>query len=130
MDVRARPNWFADRNRVTLYPEMVRLPEGSGPKTNNVNHTITVAAEIPKGGAEAVLVCLGGDTAGWSPYVRDRHLVYHYNWFDLERYEVIWTKVVPEGKVELRLEFEIESEKPGAPRPRACSLTEKRQAKD
>ena len=112
-DVSLRPSFFYGRKHVTFYPGMVRLPEGSAPKTHNVTHTITVDAEVPKGGAEGVLVCLGGDTGGWSLYVQDGKLVYHYNWFDMERYEVVSTAPVPEGKVELKCEFANETEVPG-----------------
>lgn len=88
--VSLRPSYFCGRDSVTFYEGMVRLPEGSAPKTHNLTHTIAVATEIPDGGAEGVLVCLGGDTAGWTLYIRDDgHLVYHYNWFDMERYDVV-----------------------------------------
>lgn len=114
-DVTLRPSYFYGRKEVTFYPGMMRLPEGSAPKTHNITHTITVNAEIPKGGAEGVLVCLGGDTAGWSLYVQDGKLVYHYNWFDMERYEIVSTSPVPEGKVELKCEFTNETNIPGGP---------------
>ena len=115
LDVRARPSYFYGRNDVTFYPGMVRLPEGSAPKTHNITHVITVDAHIPQGGAEGVLVCLGGDTAGWSLYVKDGRLVYHYNWFDVERYEVASDIPVPEGRVTLRMEFVNEGAIPGGP---------------
>ena len=114
-DVSLRPSYFYGRKSVTLYPGMIRLPEGSAPKTHNVTHTITVDARIPKGGAEGVLVCLGGDTAGWSLFMMDGKLVYHYNWFDMERYEVVSRRKVPAGKVELRCHFENETDVPGGP---------------
>ena len=95
---------------------MTRLPEGSAPKTHNITHTITVDAEIPDDGAEGVLVSMGGDTAGWTLYVRDDgKLVYHYNWFDMERYQVVSDGEVPTGPVELRCEFVNESDVPGGP---------------
>ena len=95
---------------------MERLPEGSAPKTHNVTHSITVDAEIPEGGAEGVLIAVGGDTAGWTFYVRDDgKLVYHYNWFDMERYEVVSDRTVPEGPVSLRCEFVNETQVPGGP---------------
>jgi arylsulfatase len=114
-DVSLRPSYFYGRKSVTLYPGMIRLPEGSAPKTHNVTHTITVNARIPKEGAEGVLVCLGGDTAGWSLFMMDGKLVYHYNWFDMERYEVVSRRKVPAGKVELRCHFENETAIPGGP---------------
>ena len=115
-DVTLRPSYFYGRDSVTFYPGMIRLPEGSAPKTHNVTHTITVDAEIPEGGAEGVLVCLGGDTAGWTLYIRDDgKLVYHYNWFDMERYEVVSDRKVPTGSVVLRCEFLNETQIPGGP---------------
>ena len=115
-DVTLRPSYFYGRESVTFYPGMIRLPEGSAPKTHNITHTITVDVEIPKDGAEGVLVCLGGDTAGWTLYVReDGKLVYHYNFFDMERYEVVSDSKVPTGSVVLRCEFVNESQVSGGP---------------
>jgi arylsulfatase len=115
-DVRLRPSYFYGRESVTFYPGMVRLSEGSAPMTHNITHTITVDAEIPDDGAEGVLVCLGGDTAGWTLYVRgDGRLVYHYNWFDMERYEVVSDRAVPTGAVNIRCEFLNGSKVPGGP---------------
>jgi hypothetical protein len=64
-----------------------------------------VFATIPEGGAEGVLVCVGGDWSGWSLFVEDQHLHYHYNWHDLERYDVIAEHPLPPGDLEIRLEF-------------------------
>jgi arylsulfatase A-like enzyme len=115
-DVSLRPSYFHGRDSVTFYPGMVRLPEGSAPKTHNITHTITVDCVLPDSGAEGVLVCLGGDTAGWTLYIRDDgHLVYHYNWFGMERYEVVSDRAVPTGPVQLRCEFVNESNVPGGP---------------
>lgn len=114
-DVTLRPNYFYGRKSVTFYPGMVRLPEGSAPKLNNISHTITVKAEVPKDGAEGVLVCLGGDVGGWSLYMNRGRLVYHYNWFDMARYEVVSTQPVPAGDVELKARFINESDVLGGP---------------
>ena len=115
MDSTLRPSFFAGRNEITLFPGMGRLPEGSAPKTINVNHAIAVSVEIPADGAEGVLVCIGGDSAGWSLFVEDNRLRYHYNWFTLERYDVIADAPLPRGTVILRMEFECQTERPGGP---------------
>ena len=46
---------------------------------------------------------MGGDTGGWTVYMRDGKLVYHYNWFDISRYDVVSETDVPSGKVELKV---------------------------
>src|SRR4029079_16932917 len=65
-DVPLRPSHYSGRRELTFFPGMVRLPEGSAPRFPNVSHTITVRAEIPEEGAEGVLMCMGGDMAGWT----------------------------------------------------------------
>jgi arylsulfatase len=116
LDATLRPSFFSGRNEITLFPGMGRLPEGSGPKTSNVDHAIDVVAEIAEVGAEGVLVCVGGDSAGWTLFVDDDRLRYHYNWFTLERYDVVASAPLPRGKVVLRMEFECETpETPGGP---------------
>jgi arylsulfatase len=113
LDATLRPGLFDGRHEITLLPGMGRLPEGSAPKTNNVDHAIDVIAEIPEQGAEGVLVCLGGDSAGWSLFVEGDRLRYHYNWFTLERYDVVADSPLPRGRVRLRLELECKT--PGTP---------------
>lgn len=103
-DVSHRPGFFKGRNAITLSPGITRLPEGSAPTTNNVNHAITLAVDIPDLGAEGVLICMGGDWAGWSLFVDGDRLRYHYNWYDTERYDVIADAPMPRGRVDIRLE--------------------------
>lgn len=115
LDVTLRPSFFYGRKHVVFYPGMVRLPEGSAPKTSSVSHLITVDAVIPKNGAEGVLTCIGGDTSGWTLYIEDRKLKYHYNYFDVERYDVVSSEDVPEGEVELQAQVICETPTPGGP---------------
>jgi arylsulfatase len=116
LDATLRPSYFAGRTEVTLFPGMGRLPEGSAPKTANVDHDIEVIADVPENGAEGVLICLGGDSAGWSLFVDGDRLRYHYNWFTLERYDVVADTPLPRGKVVLRMQFECETaQTPGGP---------------
>jgi arylsulfatase len=116
MDATLRPSFFGGRKEITLFPGMGRLPEGSAPKTANVNHSMDVVVETSEDGAEGVLVCLGGDSAGWSLFVEGDRLKYHYNWFTLERYDVVAESPLPRGRVVLRMEFECETpDTPGGP---------------
>lgn len=115
-DPSLRPGHFAGRDELTLYPGMTRLPEGSAPRFSNVDHAITVLAELAED-SRGVLICMGGDMAGWTLFVDDdRRLRYHYNWFTVERYDVISEQPLPTGRVALRLEFRCEDpERRGGP---------------
>jgi arylsulfatase len=104
-DSSLRPGFFTGRTDIALHPGLVRLPEGSAPRTHNIDHTIVATLDIPETGAEGVLVCMGGDWAGWSLFVDGDRLRYHYNWYDLERYDVTADSPLPRGRVEIRMEF-------------------------
>jgi arylsulfatase A-like enzyme len=104
-DPSLRPGFFTGRTRLVLDPGLVRLPEGSAPRTANVDHVLTVTAELPESGAEGVLACMGGDCSGWTLFVDGGRLRYHYNRFDYDRYDVVSDAPLPSGRVELRLEF-------------------------
>ena len=105
MDTALRPGFFTGRRQIELHPGLVRLPEGSAPRTHNIDHTIVATLDIPDIGAEGVLVCMGGDWAGWSLFVDGDRLRYHYNWYDLERYDITADSPLPRGLVEVRMEF-------------------------
>jgi arylsulfatase A-like enzyme len=115
-DPSLRPGHFANRTELTFYPGMTRLPEGSAPRFANVDHTVTVFAELAAD-SRGVLICMGGDMAGWTMFVDDdRRLRYHYNWFTLERYDAGSEDPLPIGRVELRLEFRCDDpQRRGAP---------------
>jgi len=62
-----------------------------------------------------VIVCAGGDSAGWSLYVLNRRLVYHYNFFNIERTEAISNRELPVGDIEVTVRFASQTATPGGP---------------
>jgi arylsulfatase A-like enzyme len=112
-DPRLRPSYFYGRDDIVFHPGMIRLPEGSAPKTTNADHTVTAQVTIPDGGAEGVLICVGGDIGGWSLHVQDGRLTYHYNWFDMIRTEIAADAPLTPGDHTLQYAFENATEVPG-----------------
>src|SRR5262249_1519072 len=115
LDVTLRPGYFTGRETVTFYPGMTRLPEGSGPKLVGVPFTLTAPVEIPKGGAEGGIFALGGDAAGWSLFMWDGKVRFHYNFFAIRRYDFISTKALTPGKHTIEVQFTPDTPAPGAP---------------
>lgn len=115
MDVTLRPSFFAGRKEVTFYPGMTRLPEGSGPKLVGVPFTLTAPIEVPRGGAEGVIFALGGDAAGWSLFMWEGKVRFHYNFFAIKRYDFAATKKLSPGKHTIEVMFTPDSPKPGSP---------------
>lgn len=102
-----RPQLTKDRHAFTFYPGLQDVPENVAPKVLNRSHTITADVEIPRGGAEGVLLCHGSNEGGYALYVKDGKLHYVYNYVGAKSFTVSSTVPVPEGRVELRCEFEV-----------------------
>ena len=107
-DVSLRPSFVSGRNHFEFYPGATRLPEGDAPNVKNKSHTITADVVIPSKGAEGVLLAMGGGTAGYVLYIKDKKLVYDYNWFTYNNYSVKSDINVPTGKVQLKMDFKYD----------------------
>jgi arylsulfatase len=93
------------RELVTYYPGMSAVPTANTLNFRGRSYTITADVEIPAGGAEGVLLALGGRFGGFSFFVQKNRLSYVYNWVGLERYTVTSNEPVPAGPAKLRVEF-------------------------
>ncbi|HEY6307016.1 MAG TPA: arylsulfatase [Candidatus Angelobacter sp.] len=101
-----RPAIAKDRKKYTYYPGTAAVPETVAVKVLNRPHSIAAHVEIPKGGAEGVLVAHGSGCGGYSLFVKDRRLHYAYNYVGAKNFMISTKNDVPEGAVELRFEFE------------------------
>jgi hypothetical protein len=107
LDVKLRPSWTSGRNKFVFFEGVTRLPEGTAPNVKNKSHSITADVVIPKKGTEGVLLAMGGGTGGYVLYIKDRKLVYEYNYFGYERY-IVKSKKLPTGKVKLKMDFKYD----------------------
>ena len=101
-----RPQLSQDRKTYVYYPGTQTVPENVAVKVLNRAHSITAEVEIPKGGAQGVLVCHGANTGGYTLFVKDNKLQYVHNYVGAREFPVESKATVPEGKVILRYEFE------------------------
>jgi arylsulfatase len=100
-----RPDLMAGRTSLTVHAGMIGMSENVFINVKNRSHTITAELEIPKNGANGVLLAQAGRFGGWSLYVKDGKPTYTYNWLGLQRYTVAGTQALPPGKVTVRYEF-------------------------
>jgi hypothetical protein len=102
-----RPQIAGARSSYTYLPGTQVIPSNAAVNVNNRSFSITVDAEIPKGGAEGVLYSMGGNDGGLSFYIKDGKLRYTYNYVAAEYFEVESKEKVPEGRHKFRFEFEV-----------------------
>ena len=68
-DLAGRPQLIKGNTQI-LFGGMGRLSENSIVSTKNKSYAITADVEVPKSGAEGVIIAQGGNTDGWSLYAK------------------------------------------------------------
>src|SRR5450631_3271650 len=81
-----RPSAVAGKTLFTYTSEVFGIPVGNAPNILDKDYTITAEVTIPKGGAEGMIVTLGGRFGGYALYLLKGKPVFVYNLLDLERY--------------------------------------------
>ncbi len=103
--IAGRPDLMGSRTSLTLHPGMTGMMENAFINVKGRSKTITAEVEIPRGGANGVLLAQGGRFGGWSLYLKDGKPAYAYNWVGLERYTVAASDPMPAGKATIKLDF-------------------------
>ncbi len=101
-----RPQLTKDRETYVYFPSTQTVPENVAVKVLNRTHSLAADVDIPKGGANGVLVCHGSNAGGYSLFVKDNKLHYVHNYVGAREFHVESKESVPEGKSKLRYEFE------------------------
>src|SRR5271167_3279299 len=91
-----RPSLTAGRTVFTYSGELTGVPDSAAPNILNKSYTITAEVEIPKGGAEGMIVTEGGRFGGYGLFlskgvagIRSGKPVFLYNLLNLKR--TIWS---------------------------------------
>ncbi len=79
------PHSLAGATRMTYTTAHVRMPESSVINLKNCSYRVTAQLRVDEGAAPVgVIVCQGGNMAGWSLYLDQGRPTFHYNWFGHE----------------------------------------------
>jgi arylsulfatase A-like enzyme len=104
-EIAGRPDLMNGRTSLTLYDGMNGMLENTFINVKNKSKTITAEIEIPKDGANGVILTQGGRFGGWSLYMKDGKPEYTYNFLGLSRDTVAATKPLAAGKAIVVLDF-------------------------
>jgi hypothetical protein len=100
-----RPDLMGGRTSLTLFEGMVGMSENVFLNMKNTSHAITAEVEIPKGGANGVILAQAGRFGGWSLYMKGGKSIYTYNFLGLAQYKIASPEAAPAGKATIRYEF-------------------------
>ena len=107
-----RAGLAAARTKYRFFPGAVRIPEHVAPDTKNRSWSLQAEIEIPADGASGPVVVMGGDTAGWSLYVKELKPVFCYNLAAQQFTYIRGAKPLATGRRTLRFEFEKTGKEP------------------
>jgi arylsulfatase len=103
-DTAGRPVLIRGKSQL-LFGGMGRLSENSVISIKNKSHAVTAEIEVPKSGAEGVIVTQGGNIGGWSLYAKGGKLKYCYNLLGVNYFYVEANSPLPAGDHQVRMEF-------------------------
>jgi arylsulfatase A-like enzyme len=104
-DTSIRPSLTRGRTSFSYLGGMARIPEGAAPDTKNKSFTITARLEVPKAGAEGMIVTQGGLFGGWALYVDKGRPVFFYNTAGLDHAAIASPAVLAPGSHTVVLSF-------------------------
>ena len=109
-DPKLHPSHIRGKTSFVYAAGTIRLGERSSPNTKNVHHTLAAEVEIPKRGAEGVLVCCGGISGGFSLFLKDGKLHWEHNYYNEVHYRASSTQPIPPGHHVLSAEVKVDKE--------------------
>jgi arylsulfatase A-like enzyme len=109
-DPSLRPSHIRGKTHFEYLPGAIRIGERSSPNTKNVHHTLAADVLIPDSGAEGVLVCCGGISAGYTLFLHDGKLHWEHNYYNEIHYRVTSTETIPPGRHVLSAEVIVDQE--------------------
>lgn len=101
------------RKSLTLRAGAPPLNEAAFINVKNQSFVITAELDVPRTGANGVILAQGGRFGGWSLHLQDGRPCFTYNWVGLERYKVAAPERLPPGKGVLVVDFQYDGGGPG-----------------
>ena len=105
-----RPTASEDRDVYRYFPGSTPIPNPSLPLILNCPHSLTAhltLSDVDVGVDAGVLVCQGGELAGWSLFVQNGRAHYVHNVLKIEMSELVSADPLPTGQpIEVRVDYQ------------------------
>jgi arylsulfatase len=108
-----KPSATAGRTEFTYTGVNAGIPFGDAPSILDRNYTITAEITVPEGGAEGMIVTLGGRFGGYALMLQHGKPVFVYNLLDMERFRWEGPDALTPGKHTIVFDFKYDGPGPG-----------------
>lgn len=99
------PDLMGKRSSLTLGAGMTGMTDNAFINIRNRSYSVTAEVDIPKGGANGVIIAQGGRFGGWRLYLKEGKPTYCYNFLGLNQYRVSALHALGPGKATIRMDF-------------------------
>ncbi len=106
--IAGRPDLMGDRTELKLYEGMEGMMENTFINIKNRSFSIEAKIDVPKDGANGVILSQGGRFGGWSLYMKDGVPMFTYNFLGLEKYVIKGKKPLKEGEATINFQFDYD----------------------
>lgn len=106
--VTPRPSMVAGRTDFVYDGPISGIPYGDAPNIMDKSYSIVADLEIPEGGAEGMLVTMGGRFGGYGLYILKGKPVFVYNLLDIERSRWEAKDALTTGKHKIEFDFKYD----------------------
>src|SRR5262249_1289451 len=106
--VAPRPNITAGRSAFVYTQPLTGVPPGNTPLLLNTSYTVTADIEVPKGGAEGMILTSGGRFGGYGFYLLKGKPVFLWNLVGLKRVRWEGKEALKPGKHTLVFDFKYD----------------------
>ncbi len=103
-DTAGRPVLIKGKTQI-LFGGMGHLSENTVLNLKNKSHSVTAEIEVPRSGAEGVIIAQGSNIGGWSLYAKNGKLKYCYNLLGIQNFYAESASPIPAGAHQVRMEF-------------------------
>jgi arylsulfatase len=112
--IAGRPDLMGPRTSLTLYEGMTGITENAFISLKGRSYTITADIEVPRGGANGVIIAQAGRFGGWSLYMKGGRVHEVYNFGGLEWTKVSSSQPLAPGHHTVLYDFAYDGGKPGS----------------
>ena len=104
-DVSIRPSLTRGHTEFTYSGTVTRIPEGAAPDLKNKSFRITADVVLQKGNEQGIIVTHGGISAGYALMFESGKPVFHYNFANIEHYNIGAGEALKPGKHTIVFDF-------------------------
>jgi hypothetical protein len=92
---------------------MTGITENAFINVKNRSYTITAPVELRDAKTNGVIIAQAGAFGGWVLYMKDGKVHHEYNYFGVERTNIVSPSALSAGKHEIKYDFVADAAKPG-----------------